>query len=124
VDAEKRGAFARLYRDWTQDLHTFADVVYDAKRLIMQVSLASEVHMLAYQFDRLAQQHRRSRDFVLKAGRDVWDHRATSWIAGGGETPDIQERREDAKAPIRTYEPRDFGLTSCHSLSTLKGGQR
>jgi (1->4)-alpha-D-glucan 1-alpha-D-glucosylmutase len=31
----------------------------------MQVSLASEVHMLAYQLDRLAQQHRRSRDFTF-----------------------------------------------------------
>jgi (1->4)-alpha-D-glucan 1-alpha-D-glucosylmutase len=40
-------------------------VVNDAKRLIMQVSLASEVYMLAYQLDRLAQQHRRSRDFTF-----------------------------------------------------------
>jgi (1->4)-alpha-D-glucan 1-alpha-D-glucosylmutase len=65
VDADKRGVFTRLYRDWTQDPRAFADVVYDAKRLIMQVSLASEVHMLAYQLDRLAQQHRRSRDFTF-----------------------------------------------------------
>jgi (1->4)-alpha-D-glucan 1-alpha-D-glucosylmutase len=65
VDAEKRGAFTRLYRDWTKDPRAFAEVGYDAKRLIMQVSLASEVHMLAYQLDRLAQQHRRSRDFTF-----------------------------------------------------------
>jgi (1->4)-alpha-D-glucan 1-alpha-D-glucosylmutase len=65
VNAEQRGAFTRIYRDWTQDPRSFADVVYDAKRLIMQVSLASEVHMLAYQLDRLAQRHRRSRDFTF-----------------------------------------------------------
>jgi (1->4)-alpha-D-glucan 1-alpha-D-glucosylmutase len=65
VDSAKRVAFTRLYGDWTQDSRAFADVVYDAKRLIMQVSLTSEVHMLAYQLDRLAQQHRRSRDFTF-----------------------------------------------------------
>jgi (1->4)-alpha-D-glucan 1-alpha-D-glucosylmutase len=69
VDAEKRGAFTRLYRDWTQDPRTFAEVVYDAKRLMMQVSLSSEVHMLTYQLDRLAQQHRRSRDFTFDSLR-------------------------------------------------------
>ena len=69
VDAANHRALTRVYRDWTQDLRTFADVVYDSKRLIMQVSLASEVHMLAYQLDRLAQQHRRSRDFTLSSLR-------------------------------------------------------
>jgi (1->4)-alpha-D-glucan 1-alpha-D-glucosylmutase len=65
VDAEKQGGFTRLYRDWTQDPRSFADVVYDAKRLILQVSLASELYMLAHQLDRLAQLHRRSRDFTF-----------------------------------------------------------
>src|SRR4029453_5533778 len=69
VAAENRGALTRFYRDWTQDPRPFADVVYDAKRLIMQVSLSSEVHMLAQQLDHLAQQHRRSRDFTFKIGR-------------------------------------------------------
>jgi (1->4)-alpha-D-glucan 1-alpha-D-glucosylmutase len=69
VAAENREAFTHLYRDWPQDLRTFAEVVYDAKRLIIQVSLASEVHMLAYQLDRLAQQHRRSRDFTFNSLR-------------------------------------------------------
>lgn len=69
VDPDKRGAFTRLYRDWTQDPRPFAEVVYDAKRLMMQVSLASEVHMLAYQLDRLAQRHRHSRDFTLNSLR-------------------------------------------------------
>ena len=69
VATEHRQAFTRLYRDWTQDPRPFAEVVYDAKRLIMQVSLASEVHMLAHQLDRLAQQHRRSRDFTFNSLR-------------------------------------------------------
>src|SRR5437870_3457962 len=67
VDTSNRQALTRVYRDWTQDPRSFADVVYDAKRLIMQVSLSSEVHMLAYQLDRLAQKHRWSRDFTLNS---------------------------------------------------------
>lgn len=67
VDASHRQALTRFYSDWTQDSRSFADVVYDSKRLIMQVSLSSEVHMLAYQLDRLAQKHRWSRDFTLNS---------------------------------------------------------
>ncbi|HJU04167.1 MAG TPA: malto-oligosyltrehalose synthase [Nitrospiraceae bacterium] len=69
VDESKRGDFTRGYQEWTHDWRTFADVVYDSKRLIMQVSLSSEVHMLAYQLDRLAQKHRRSRDFTFNSLR-------------------------------------------------------
>jgi (1->4)-alpha-D-glucan 1-alpha-D-glucosylmutase len=69
VDARNRQALTRIYRDWTQDLRTFADVVYDAKRLMMQVSLSSEVHMLAHQLDHLAQKNRRSRDLTFNSLR-------------------------------------------------------
>jgi (1->4)-alpha-D-glucan 1-alpha-D-glucosylmutase len=69
VDAGNRRGLTRIYRDWTQDLRTFADVVYESKRSIMQVSLSSEVHMLAYQLDRLARKHRRSRDFTFNSLR-------------------------------------------------------
>ena len=69
VDAEQRRVWTRLYRDWTQDLRPFADVVYSAKYLIMQTSLASEVYMLAHRLDRLAQQHRSSQDFTFNSLR-------------------------------------------------------
>ena len=69
VDAEQRRTWTRLYREWTQDPRPFADVVYDAKYLIMQMSLASEVERLAHRLDRLAQQHRSSRDFTLNSLR-------------------------------------------------------
>jgi (1->4)-alpha-D-glucan 1-alpha-D-glucosylmutase len=69
VDAEQRRVWTRLYRDWTQDLRPFVDVVYSAKYLIMQTSLASEVYMLAHRLDRLAQQHRSSQDFTFNSLR-------------------------------------------------------
>jgi len=69
VAAEQRRTWTRLYCEWTQEPRPFADVVYDAKYLIMQMSLASEVERLAHRLDRLAQQHRSSRDFTLNSLR-------------------------------------------------------
>jgi (1->4)-alpha-D-glucan 1-alpha-D-glucosylmutase len=69
IDAEQRRTWTRLYREWTQDPRPFADMVYEAKYLIMQMSLASEVERLVHRLDRLAQQHRSSRDFTLNSLR-------------------------------------------------------
>jgi maltooligosyltrehalose synthase len=49
VVARNRRGLTRVFRDWRQDLRIFADVAYEPKRLIMQVSPSSEVYMLAYQ---------------------------------------------------------------------------
>jgi (1->4)-alpha-D-glucan 1-alpha-D-glucosylmutase len=57
--------FTRLYQAWTGDDTPYADIVYRMKFLILQTSLSSELHMLAYQLDRLAQKNRWSRDFTL-----------------------------------------------------------
>lgn len=42
----------------------FADVVYDSKKLILNVSMSSELHVLAGHLDRISEQHRFSRDFT------------------------------------------------------------
>jgi (1->4)-alpha-D-glucan 1-alpha-D-glucosylmutase len=65
VEAASAPAFTQLYQRWTRDETPFAELVYQKKFLILQVALASELHMLGYQLDRLAQLHRRSRDFTL-----------------------------------------------------------
>jgi (1->4)-alpha-D-glucan 1-alpha-D-glucosylmutase len=69
VDAGQAEAFTRLYQEWTHTDLSFAEVVYQKKFLILQVSLSSELHMLAYQLDRLAQKSRWSRDFTLNSLR-------------------------------------------------------
>jgi (1->4)-alpha-D-glucan 1-alpha-D-glucosylmutase len=111
VDPEKRGALTRLYRDWTQDPRPFAEVVYDAKRLIMQVSLASEVHTLAYQLDRLAQRHRRSRDFTLTSLRHALQEVIAcfpvyrSYIVSEAIHPDDRRDVEQAVARAQRKNP-------------------
>jgi (1->4)-alpha-D-glucan 1-alpha-D-glucosylmutase len=67
VDAGNATTFSRLYGDWIAADMPFAEMVYQKKLLILQVSLASELHMLAHQLDGLAQANRWSRDFTLNA---------------------------------------------------------
>ena len=71
VDGTNAESFNRLYHGWVQDDTPFRDVVHLKKRLIMQVSLSSELHMLTHQLDRLAQKSRRSRDFTFNTLRQA-----------------------------------------------------
>jgi (1->4)-alpha-D-glucan 1-alpha-D-glucosylmutase len=71
VDGGSAMAFDRLYADAIQDSTRYPEVAYRGKRLIMQVSLAAELHTLTYQLDRLAQRSRRSRDFTFNTLRQA-----------------------------------------------------
>jgi len=55
----------RAIENWIGADTPFHGMVYQKKFLILQVSLASELHMLAHQLDGLAQKNRGSRDFTL-----------------------------------------------------------
>jgi (1->4)-alpha-D-glucan 1-alpha-D-glucosylmutase len=69
VEREHAAAFNRIYRRWGHPQETFKDLVYKKKFLIMQVSLSSELNMLALQLDRLSEKQRWSRDFTLNSLR-------------------------------------------------------
>jgi len=55
------------YHRFIGDSPRFADLVYQKKQLTMQLSLASEVNVLAYMLDRLSEKNRWYRDFTLSA---------------------------------------------------------
>jgi (1->4)-alpha-D-glucan 1-alpha-D-glucosylmutase len=65
VDTGNEEVFTRLYRDFTGEATPFEDLAYEKKRLILRISLASELHMLAHRLDRLARRYRGWRDFTL-----------------------------------------------------------
>jgi (1->4)-alpha-D-glucan 1-alpha-D-glucosylmutase len=69
VDPDSAGPFSRLYERWRGRNGSFPDVVYQKKFLILQVALASELHVLAHQLDRLSEKDRWSRDFTLNSLR-------------------------------------------------------
>lgn len=49
----------------------FENLIYLCKKLILDVSMSSQLHLLARQLDRLSEQHRYSRDFTLWSLRDA-----------------------------------------------------
>jgi (1->4)-alpha-D-glucan 1-alpha-D-glucosylmutase len=69
VDADHTTLLSRIYQRWGGPPVPFPDLVYRKKFLILQVSLSSELHMLAHQLDRLSEKNRWSRDFTLNSLR-------------------------------------------------------
>jgi (1->4)-alpha-D-glucan 1-alpha-D-glucosylmutase len=67
VDAEGRDAFDRVYQQFARPPAEFAQVVSSAKKMVMLVSMASEVNALGHQLDRIAERNRRYRDFTLNS---------------------------------------------------------
>ena len=55
----------RLYRRFAGRDRDFDEVLYAAKKRIMQVNLASEMNVLAHRFHRLAISEWRTRDFTF-----------------------------------------------------------
>jgi (1->4)-alpha-D-glucan 1-alpha-D-glucosylmutase len=71
VDSFKARFFQRLYRKFTGWSQSYSDLIYESKRLVMQVSMSSELNVLSRRLDRISEQHRRSRDFTLESLRDA-----------------------------------------------------
>ena len=71
VDGVKKRVFQRLYRKFTGWSQSYCDLIYESKRLVMQVSMSSELNVLSRRLDRISEQHRRSRDFTLESLRDA-----------------------------------------------------
>ena len=92
-------------------MRAFSDLIYSKKLLILQVSLASELHMLTYQLDRLAQKSRRSRDFTFNTLRDALREVIAcfpvyrSYIDAGGASPTDRRDVETAVRRARIRNP-------------------
>ncbi|HZN12521.1 MAG TPA: malto-oligosyltrehalose synthase, partial [Blastocatellia bacterium] len=67
VEAAGRAAFDKLYERFTRRAENFGDLVYRCKKLILRVAMSSELHVLARRLERIAEQHRYTRDFTLNS---------------------------------------------------------
>ena len=65
VKGTSEDAFDRLYARFTGHQNALNDIVYACKRHIMDVALASELNVLAWNLDRIAQTDPSSRDYTL-----------------------------------------------------------
>lgn len=71
VDASAKSRMERIYRSFTGTASAWSEVVYEAKRHILDTSLAAELNVLANQLVRIAQSDRRTRDFTLNSLREA-----------------------------------------------------
>ncbi len=67
VDISKRDAVENIYGDFTGSQLKFGPLVNSTKKMIMLVSLASEIYALSHQLDRISERNRRYRDFTLNS---------------------------------------------------------
>jgi (1->4)-alpha-D-glucan 1-alpha-D-glucosylmutase len=71
VDATAEKAFSELYAAYIGERQRFDDLVYNAKKQIMRIALASELNVLAYQLNLISEQNRYYRDFTLNSLHDA-----------------------------------------------------
>jgi (1->4)-alpha-D-glucan 1-alpha-D-glucosylmutase len=67
VDTSHAKTFETLYTRFMGHRVDFQTAVYDKKKLVMQVSMSSEVNMLAHYLNRISEQNRHTRDFTLNS---------------------------------------------------------
>ncbi|GIX47313.1 MAG: maltooligosyl trehalose synthase [Candidatus Tectimicrobiota bacterium] len=67
VDATQAEALRALYLEFTGSRQPFADLLYEAKRLVLQTTLAAELEALGWQLARLVAGQRRWRDVSRRA---------------------------------------------------------
>ncbi len=112
VDGSRKRVFQRLYRQFTGWSQSYADLIYESKRLVMQVSMSSELNVLSRRLDRISEQHRRSRDFTLESLRDALREVIAcfpvyrTYIRGDTVRPDEQDERY-IRAAIKTAKRRN-----------------
>lgn len=58
-------AFDAVYTKFIGAKSNFAELVYEAKRLILRASMSSELHVLGHHLDRISERNRWTRDFTL-----------------------------------------------------------
>ncbi len=67
VETSNAKVFETLYTRFLQHRIDFRDAVYEKKKLVMQVSMSSEINTLGHYLNRLSEQNRHTRDFTLNS---------------------------------------------------------
>jgi len=67
VEAANREAVDKIYRDFIGRKIDFRNLINSTKKMIMLISLASEINSLSHQLDRISERNRHYRDFTLNS---------------------------------------------------------
>ena len=67
INSDHEQALTDIYAKFIRQRLSFEDLAYEKKKLIMSVSMASEINTLAHYLNRFSERDRRSRDFTLNS---------------------------------------------------------
>ncbi|MFZ2948459.1 MAG: malto-oligosyltrehalose synthase, partial [Desulfuromonadaceae bacterium] len=67
VDTSNARTFETLYTRFLSQRIDFPQAAYDKKKLVMQVSMSSEINTLGHYLNRISEQNRHTRDFTLNS---------------------------------------------------------
>jgi (1->4)-alpha-D-glucan 1-alpha-D-glucosylmutase len=71
IDNESAKAFDRIYEKFTGVKINLLEVIYEKKKLVMQVAMASEVNTLGHYLNDFSERNRHTRDFTLNSLRSA-----------------------------------------------------
>lgn len=97
VDQSRERDMDRIYSRFIGRKIDFDELLYDCKKLIMRVAMASELNVLSNELSRIAESHRHTRDYTVNSLRDAltevvaWFPVYRTYIAGDGVT--AEDRR-------------------------------
>ena len=69
VDRDNEQALTRIYNRFIGGPLNYRQLLYEKKKQVMSISMASEINVLARQLNRISEMNRRTRDFTLNALR-------------------------------------------------------
>ncbi len=67
IRAENARSFTNIYERFTKMRVNFQDIVYEKKKLIMEVAMSSEINTLGHHLNKLSEKNRHTRDFTLNS---------------------------------------------------------
>ncbi len=67
VDGRNERAVNGVYEQFTRLRDPYREIVYRGKQLVLRVSMASELNVLAHRLNRFSERHRHYRDFTLNS---------------------------------------------------------
>ncbi|RJQ56795.1 MAG: malto-oligosyltrehalose synthase [Nitrospiraceae bacterium] len=71
IDTANAKAFDEIYFRFIRAKLNFTEIIYEKKKQIMYVAMASELNMLAHYLNRISEKNRHTRDFTLYSLRGV-----------------------------------------------------
>lgn len=67
IDGSNAKAIDNIYHRFARSREDFQEIVYEKKKLIMEVAMSSEINTLAHILNRISEENRHTRDFTLNS---------------------------------------------------------